>query len=99
MLILGATWFSAILNTLVIIAGLLLIFLILIQRGKGGGLSGAFGGAGGSSAFGSRAGDMFTRITIVMAAIWIFLIVIHVKVVQNSKGGGGQGGVITQPGE
>jgi preprotein translocase subunit SecG len=94
-LILGATWFSAILNTLVIIAGLLLIFLILIQRGKGGGLSGAFGGAGGSSAFGSRAGDMFTRITIVMAAIWIFLIVIHVKVVQNSKGSGGQSGVIS----
>ncbi|HEV3115887.1 MAG TPA: preprotein translocase subunit SecG [Gemmataceae bacterium] len=95
MLILGATWLSAILNTLVIISGLLLIFLVLIQRGKGGGLSGAFGGAGGSSAFGSRAGDMFTRITIVMAAIWIFLIVIHVKVVQNSKGSGGPGGVIS----
>ena len=94
MLILGATWLSAILNTLVIISGLLLIFLVLIQRGKGGGLSGAFGGAGGSSAFGSRAGDMFTRITIVMAAIWIFLIVIHVKVVQNSKGSGGPAGVL-----
>jgi len=93
-LILGATWLSAILNTLVIISGLLLIFLVLIQRGKGGGLSGAFGGAGGSSAFGSRAGDMFTRITIVMAAIWIFLIVIHVKVVQNSKGSGGPAGVL-----
>ena len=94
MLILGASWLSAILNTLVIIAGLLLIFLILIQRGKGGGLSGAFGGAGGSSAFGSRAGDMFTRITIIMAAIWIFLIVIHVKVVQNSKAPTNQGGVL-----
>jgi preprotein translocase subunit SecG len=95
-LILGATWLSAILNTLVIISGLLLIFLVLIQRGKGGGLSGAFGGAGGSSAFGSRAGDMFTRITIVMAAIWIFLIVIHVKVVQNSKSTPGQSGVLGQ---
>jgi preprotein translocase subunit SecG len=94
-LILGASWFSSILNTLVIIAGLLLIFLILIQRGKGGGLSGAFGGSGGSSAFGSRAGDMFTRITIIMAAIWIFLIVIHVKVVQNSKGPANQGGILS----
>ena len=34
-LILAAGWLSAILNTLVIISGLLLIFLILIQRGKG----------------------------------------------------------------
>ena len=85
MLILAAGWVSAILNTLVIISGLLLIFLILIQRGKGGGLSGAFGGVGGSSAFGSRAGDLFTRITIILAAVWILLIMIQVKVVQNSK--------------
>ena len=85
MLILAAGWLSAILNTLVIISGLLLIFLILIQRGKGGGLSGAFGGVGGSSAFGSRAGDLFTRITIILAAVWILLIMIQVKVVQNSK--------------
>jgi len=85
-LILGAGWLSAILNTLVIISGLLLIFLILIQRGKGGGLAGAFGGVGGSSAFGSRAGDLFTRITIILAGIWIVLIMIQVKVVQNSKG-------------
>ena len=84
-MILGATWFSAILNTLIIICGLLLIFLVLIQRGKGGGLAGAFGGVGGSSAFGSRAGDLFTRITIILAAIWIALIMIHVKVVQSSK--------------
>jgi preprotein translocase subunit SecG len=84
-LILGAGWLSAILNTLVIICGLLLIFLILIQRGKGGGLSGAFGGVGGSSAFGSRAGDLFTRITIILAGIWIVLIMLQVKVVQNSK--------------
>ena len=84
-MILGATWFSAILNTLIIICGLLLIFLVLIQRGKGGGLAGAFGGVGGSSAFGSRAGDLFTRITIILAAIWIVLIMFHVKVVQSSK--------------
>ena len=85
MLIADATWFSAIMNTLVLIVGILLIFLILIQRGKGGGLAGAFGGAGGSSAFGSRAGDLFTRVTIILAAIWILLIMIHVKVVQHTK--------------
>lgn len=49
---------------------LFLILLILIQRGKGGGLTGALGGPGGQSAFGSKAGDTFTVITIVVASIW-----------------------------
>ena len=69
----------------VVIAGLLsllctfLILLILIQRGKGGGLAGAFGGMGGQSAFGTKAGDTFMRITIVAAAIWFTsCIAIHI---------------------
>ena len=71
--------------TLLVVVSLFLILLVLIQRGKGGGLAGAFGGVGGSSAFGSRAGDVFTRVTIILAAIWILLIMVHVKVVQHSK--------------
>jgi preprotein translocase subunit SecG len=51
---------------------LFLIMLILIQRGKGGGLTGALGGPGGQSAFGSKAGDTFTVITVVVASIWGF---------------------------
>jgi preprotein translocase subunit SecG len=62
------------LNLALMIASLFLILLVLIQRGKGGGLAGAFGGAGGSSAFGSRAGDTFTRITIYAAAVWLLLV-------------------------
>lgn len=61
------------LYVLVTICSLFLICLVLIQRGRGGGLAGAFGGVGGSSAFGTRAGDVFTRITIVTASIWIAL--------------------------
>ena len=68
---------------LLFVISLFMILLILIQRGKGGGLAGAFGGVGGSSAFGSRAGDLFTRITIGVAAFWIILIMIQVKVVQQ----------------
>ena len=37
------------------LTGLLLIFIILLQRGRGGGLAGAFGGAGGQSALGTKA--------------------------------------------
>ena len=65
---------------LLLLTALLLIVLVLIQRGKGGGLAGAFGGMGGQSAFGTKAGDLFTRITIGVAAFWIILCVITVKV-------------------
>jgi len=67
------------LNILLLVVGLFLILVVLIQRGKGGGLAGAFGGIGGSSAFGSRAGDAFTRFTIIVAGIWVLLIMILVK--------------------
>jgi len=79
-------WYSTLLNWLVVITSLLLIFIVLIQRGKGGGLAGAFGGVGGSSAFGSRAGDIFTRVTLILAGVWVLLIMVHVYVVQNTKG-------------
>lgn len=50
-----------------------LILIVLLQRGRGGGLAGAFGGAGGQSAFGTKAGDVFTKITVVVALIWVVL--------------------------
>jgi len=55
------------------LVGVLMIFIILLQRGRGGGLAGAFGGAGGQSAFGTKAGDVFTKITICLALIWVTL--------------------------
>jgi len=60
-------------SILLAVCGCLLMFIILLQRGRGGGLAGAFGGLGGQSAFGTKAGDMFTRITIVMAIVWVVL--------------------------
>jgi preprotein translocase subunit SecG len=50
-----------------------LTLLILVQRGRGGGLTGALGGMGGQSAFGTKAGDVFTKITIITAMLWILL--------------------------
>ena len=77
-------WIPEVLNILIVLLSLFLILLVLIQRGKGGGLAGAFGGLGGSSAFGSRAGDTFTRFTIYVAAIWLFLTMLQVRVIQTS---------------
>ena len=72
--------------TLLMFAGLFLIGLILLQRGRGGGLAGAFGGMGGQSAFGTKAGDVFTRITIGVAAAWILLCAGSVVALHNSTG-------------
>jgi preprotein translocase subunit SecG len=80
--LLAVWWLSHVLNLLVVGTGLLLMLVVLIQRGKGGGLAGAFGGAGGSSPFGSRAADAFVKITLYLAAFWVLLIMIHVKVVK-----------------
>jgi preprotein translocase subunit SecG len=64
---------GALFGVLLSLVAIFLILLVLVQRGRGGGLAGALGGMGGSSAFGAKAGDVFTRITIVAAAIWIIL--------------------------
>lgn len=79
---------TAIFNTLIILVSLFLICLVLIQRGKGGGLAGAFGGVGGSSAFGTKAGDTFTRITVVTAAIWILMAMILVVMMNRRMASG-----------
>lgn len=65
---------------------LFLIMLILIQRGKGGGLTGALGGPGGQSAFGSKAGDTFTVITVVVASLWGLACIITMLVLGDAGG-------------
>ncbi len=66
-----------------------LILLVLVQRGRGGGLAGALGGPGGQSAFGTKAGDTFTWITAGAAMVWIVLSMAAIKLLTNSTGGFG----------
>ena len=71
---------------LLIVLSLFLILIVLLQRGRGGGLAGALGGAGGQSAFGTRAGDVFTKITIGVAAVWFLLAGFSGNVLRASSG-------------
>ena len=64
---------STLMGLLLSLVAVFIILLVLVQRGRGGGLAGALGGMGGSSAFGAKAGDVFTKITIGAAAVWILL--------------------------
>ena len=70
------SFLSPILIFLLPVLSVFLILLILVQRGRGGGLVGAFGGAGGQSAFGAKAGDVFTKITVVTVSIWILICIL-----------------------
>jgi preprotein translocase subunit SecG len=56
---------------------LIMTLLVLIQKGRGGGLSGAFGGGGGgNTAFGAKTGDVLTWATSVVFGLFVLLAVI-----------------------
>ncbi len=76
---------ASLLMVVLLLTSLFLIIIVLIQRGKGGGLAGAFGGMGGQSAFGTKAGDLFTRVTIGLAAFWIILCIAMIKILGISS--------------
>lgn len=63
-------------GTIFLIVSILLVLVVLLQKGRGGGLGGAFGGAGAGSAFGTRTGDVFTWVTIVLTALFLLLAVV-----------------------
>ena len=72
-----AAWYHPVLAVLFAFVALFLILVILLQRGRGVGLAGAFGGAGGvQTAFGAKTGDFLTWATIVIAAILLVFAVI-----------------------
>jgi preprotein translocase subunit SecG len=56
-----------------------LVLVILIQKGRGGGLSGAFGGGMASGLLGSKTGDFLTWVTIVVVGVFLVLAVLLAK--------------------
>jgi preprotein translocase subunit SecG len=62
--------------TLTVAISLVLMLLILIQKGRGGGLSSAFGGVGGHTAFGSKTGDVLTWATAIVFFVFLLLSIV-----------------------
>jgi preprotein translocase subunit SecG len=63
---------SVVLLVLFLIAAILLILLVLVQSEEGDSLGGIFAG-GSSSAFGSRSGNVLTRATSILGAVFLAL--------------------------
>jgi len=64
------------LQVLLVLTGLFLTLLILMHKGKGGGLSDMFGGGASSSVGGSAVAERnLDRITIVIGVVWFATII------------------------
>ena len=70
---------------LFLLVAVILSMLVLIQRGRGGGLAGAFGGAGGSSAFGTKTADIFIKATAVLGGVFFLLAIITAYIMKVDR--------------
>jgi preprotein translocase subunit SecG len=68
-------WFWIVMLIFIVVSASM-VLIILVQRPQGGGLAGAFGGAGGASTetvFGGRVGDALTYATVTAFVLYIGL--------------------------
>jgi preprotein translocase subunit SecG len=78
--LLAVSLMMTVVAVLFVLSGLALIFVVLLQRGRGGGLSGAFGGGGmAGGLLGTKTGDVLTWFTIGLVSVFLFLSVIMAK--------------------
>jgi preprotein translocase subunit SecG len=75
---LSAGFIMTVVAVLWFFCALILILVILIQKGRGGGLSGAFGGMGGGI-LGTKTGDFLTWVTVGLVCAFLFLSVVIAK--------------------
>jgi preprotein translocase subunit SecG len=71
--VLAAGFIMNLLAVIFVIGSVVLILVVLIQKGKGGGLSGAFAGGMASGILGSKTGDVLTWLTISVASLFIIV--------------------------
>jgi len=109
--VLAVSFIMKIVAALFLICCVAVILIILIQKGRGGGLSTALAGGVASGILGSKTGDFLTWVTIVLMGVFLALAVLMVKFYkpevsdfganqpvrqeQPVEGGAGQGAPIT----
>ena len=77
--LLAVSFIMTVVAALFLICAVALILIILIQKGKGGGLSGVLGGGMASGILGSKTGDFLTWLTIALVGIFLTLAVVMAK--------------------
>jgi preprotein translocase subunit SecG len=85
--ILAVSFIMNVVAVLFVLCCVSLILIILIQKGIGGGLSAAFGGAMASGILGSKTGDFLTWVTIVLVGVFLTLAVVMAKFYKPAPAG------------
>ncbi|MDR3127926.1 MAG: preprotein translocase subunit SecG [Bifidobacteriaceae bacterium] len=69
--------FTVLLDIVLVLTSLFLVLLILMHKGKGGGLSDMFGGGISSNAGSSGVAEKnLNRITVIISVIWVLAIIL-----------------------
>ena len=76
---LAVSFIMHVVAVLFVICCVALVLIILVQKGRGGGLSAAFGGGMASGILGSKTGDFLTWVTIVLVGVFLLLAVVLAK--------------------
>ena len=99
--LLAVSFIMKVVAVLFMICAVALILIILIQKGRGGGLSAALGGGIAGGILGSKTGDFLTWVTIVLVGIFLTLAVVMAKFYKPTISDFGEGAppVTTAPPE
>ena len=84
--LLAVSFIMKIVAAFFLLSAVALILIILVQKGRGGGLSAAFGGGIASGILGSKTGDFLTWVTIVLVGVFLTLAVVMAKFYKPSIG-------------
>ena len=88
---LAVSFFMNLVAIVFVICAVVLMLVVLIQKGKGGGLGAAFGGGLASGILGSKTGDFLTWVTIAMVGVFLTLAVVMAKFYKPGIGDFGAG--------
>jgi len=77
--LLAVSFIMNVVAVIFLICAVALILIILIQKGRGGGLSAAFGGGMASGILGSKTGDFLTWVTIALVGVFLTLAIVMAK--------------------
>jgi len=87
LMLLKISFVMHIVSVIWLLNALLLVLIILIQKGKGGGLSGVLGGGGAGGLLGSKTGDFLTWVTVGLCCSFILMTIIMAKGYKPQKVG------------
>ena len=87
---LAVSFIMNVVAVLFVICCVALVLIILVQKGRGGGLSAAFGGSMAGGILGSKTGDFLTWVTIALVGIFLTLAVVMAKYYKEGIGSYGE---------